>query len=74
MDSSSFASTLFVDDEVRLLTCIRSLYRTLGYATLMGYPRTGSLLLYRALTRSAVDGVCQRRFDLLAINQNALQS
>ena len=48
MDSSSFASTLFFGDEVRLLTCIRSLFRASRHGTLMGYPRVSSPLLCRA--------------------------
>jgi len=74
MDSSSFASALFVDDKVRLLTCIRSLYRALWHGTLMGYPRARSQLLCRALLHLAIHGFCRRRSDLFAITQSALQS
>ncbi len=74
MDSSSFASALFVADKVRLLTCIRSLYRALWHGTLMGYPRARSQLLCRALLHLVIHGFCRRRSDLFAITQNALHS
>jgi hypothetical protein len=42
MDSSSFARSQ-LRRQVRLLTCIRSLYRAAMHATLMGYSHAGSL-------------------------------
>ena len=74
MDSSSFASALFVADKARLLTCIRSLYRALWHGTLMGYPRARSQLLCRALLHLVIHGFRRRRSDLFAITQSALQS
>ena len=58
MDSSSFASTLFVDDSIRLLTCIRSAYRAVWHVTLMGYSRACSQLLSRTLPHVDIHGFC----------------
>jgi hypothetical protein len=76
MDPFSFASTLFFGFEVRLLTYIRPLNNRIGFSMLGHdglFARQFPIGL-SGFTASLTLGFFQRRFDLFAIVQFAMQS